>query len=190
MLKFFGISKKKKISQDKITSLFVSVLDEVILNGFVEIKDFINNNNNLESSPGLTDNDIKWFRLIVFSGNLKMLSTYFDQEQSEQLHNLLLDKMVEKIEEENDVALEQLVDYGVYISDLFKKSDNCIQAMAKAVFDKYKINKYQVDLFRRKNEANPIFFQELKNIMSHFIWNWEDYLSKHKITKDQYSLKV
>ena len=22
----------------------------------------------------------------------------------------------------------------------------------------------------------------LKNLISHFIWNWEDYLSKHKIT--------
>ena len=40
MLKFFGISKKTKISQGKITTLFVSVLDEVIINGFVEIQDF------------------------------------------------------------------------------------------------------------------------------------------------------
>ncbi len=189
MLKFFGISKKTKISQGKITTLFVSVLNEVIINGYVEIQDFINNNNNLERSPKLNDDDIKWFRLIVFAGNLKILPSYFDDEQAEQLHNLLIDKMLEKINGENEIVLEQLLDYNIYLSDLLQKSDNCIEAMAKAVFDKYKINEYQVELFKRKNEANPIFFQELKNIMSHFIWNWEDYLSRNKIIKDQYNLK-
>ncbi len=182
MLKFFGISKKTKITAEKTTTLLVETLDEVIINGFVELQDFINNNNNLEKNPNITDNDIKWFRLIVFAGNLKLLSTSFDDVQAEQLHNMLLDKMVEKIVEEKEIALEQLNDYITYISDLTKQSDNCIEAMAKAVFDKYAINDFQSDLFKRKNEANPVFFQELKNIMSHFIWNWEDFLYKHKIT--------
>ncbi len=150
MLKFFGISKKKKISQDKITTLFVSVLNEVIINGYVEIQDFINNNNNLERSPKLNDDDIKWFRLIVFAGNLKMLPSFFDDEQAEQLHNLLLDKMPKKINGENEIILEQLLDYNIYLSDLLQKSDNCIEAMAKAVFDKYKINEYQVELLKEK----------------------------------------
>ena len=52
MIKFFGLlSKKKKISSLKTTNLLVATLDEVIVNGFVEIQDFINNNNNLERNP-------------------------------------------------------------------------------------------------------------------------------------------
>jgi len=183
MIKFLGLlSKKKKISSLKTANLLVTTLDEVIVNGFVEIQDFINNNNNLERNPNLSNKDIRWFRLIVFVGNLKMISSFFDDEQAEKLHNQLIDIMAEKVEGENDIALEQLVDYETYFSDLLRKADNCIEAMATAVFDKYNINDFQVNLFKRKNEPNPIFFQELKNLMTHFIWNWEDYLVKHKIT--------
>ena len=63
MIKFLGIlSKKKKITASKIAHLLVETLDEVIVNGFVEIQDFLNNNNNLERNPNLTNKDIRWFR--------------------------------------------------------------------------------------------------------------------------------
>ena len=175
------LSKKKKITGSKTAHLLVETLDEVIVNGFVEIQDFLNNNN-LEHKPNLTNKDIKWFRLIVFVGNLKMIPTFFEQEHAEDLHNHLLDIMADKMEEKNEIAIEQLGDYCTYLDELLRKSDNCIEAMAIAVFDKYNINDFQVNLFRRKNEPNPVLFQELKNLISHFIWNWEDYLSKHKIT--------
>ena len=182
MIKFLGLlSKKKKINSLETARLLVITLDEVIVNGFVEIQDFINNNQNLARNPNLSEKDIRWFRVIVFAGNLKMLSGFFDEDQAENLHNLLLDIMTEKIEGERDIALEQLGDYCTYMDDLLRKSDNCIEAMTTAVFDKYNINDFQVDLFKRKNEPNPVFFQELKNLMTHFIWNWEDFLSQHKV---------
>ena len=183
MIKFLGLlSKKKKISTKKTAELLVATLDEVIVNGFVEIQDFINGNNNLERNPNLTEKDIRWFRLIVFVGNLKMLPDFFEEDQAENLHNQLLDFMAEKIAGDNEIALEQLLDYCTYLDDLLRKSDNCIEAMATAVFDKYNINDFQVNLFKRKNEPNPVFFQELKNLITHFIWNWEDFLAKHKVT--------
>lgn len=183
MIKFLGLlSKKKKINSLKTTKLLVTALDEVIVKGFVEIQDFINNNNNLERSPNLSENDIRWFRLIVFVGNLKMIPVFFEEDQAENLHNQLLDLMSEKIGGESNIALEQLGDYCTYIDDLLRKSDNCIEAMATAVFDKYDINDFQVNLFKRKNEPNPVFFHELKNLMTHFIWNWEEFLSQYKIT--------
>ncbi|MEE2700368.1 MAG: hypothetical protein VYD71_03280 [Bacteroidota bacterium] len=183
MIKFLGLlSKKKKITASKTANLLVATLDEVIADGFVEIQDFINNNNNLERNRNLTKKDIRWFRLIVFVGNLKMISTFFEDNQAEKFHNLLLDFMAEKIAGENEIALEQLSDYCSYLDELLRKSDNCIEAMATAMFDKYNINDFQVNLFKRKNEPNPVFFQELKNLMTHFIWNWEDFLSNHKVT--------
>jgi len=182
MIKFLGIlSKKKKITAKETANLLVATLDEVIVNGFVEIQDFINNNNNLENNPNLKEKDIRWFRLIVFASNLKILPNFFEDEKIDNLHNQLLDFMTERITGENEIALEQLSDYCTYLDDLLRKSDNYVEAMATAMFDKYNINDYQVTLFKRKNEPNPVFFQELKNLMSHFIWNWEDFLSKHKV---------
>ena len=59
MIKFLGIlSKKKKITAKETANLLVATLDEVIVNGFVEIQDFINNNNNLENNPNLKEKDI------------------------------------------------------------------------------------------------------------------------------------
>ena len=182
MIKFLGLlSKKKRISREKTAKLLVATLDEVIVNGFVEIQDFINNNNNLDRNPNITTKDIRWFRLIVFVGNLKILPDFFEEDQAEGLHNELLDFMAEKISGEHEIALEQLSDYCTYLDDLLRKSDNYIEAMATALFDKYNINDFQVSLFKRKNEPNPVFFQELKNLMTHFIWNWEEYLEKNKL---------
>ena len=44
-----------------------------------------------------------------------------------------------------------------------------------------KIDTLQVDLFKRKNKPNPIFYNELKNLLKHFIWNWEEYLEKNRL---------
>ena len=49
MIKFFGLlSNKKKIKIESAISIIMDkALNNVIENGFVEIQDFINNNNNL-----------------------------------------------------------------------------------------------------------------------------------------------
>ena len=70
MLKFFGISKKEKISVKDTANLFSVALNKVVNDGFPEIQTFLNKNHNLEKSPKITDQEIKWFRLIIFSGNL------------------------------------------------------------------------------------------------------------------------
>ena len=56
-----------------------------------------------------------------------------------------------------------------------------INAMAYGIFEKYNINDFQGDLFKRKNKPNPIFYNELKGLLKHFIWNWEEYLEKNKL---------
>ena len=53
--------------------------------------------------------------------------------------------------------------------------------MVYALFEKYDINNFQGELFRKKKKPNPIFISELKNVLRHFIWNWDDYLEKNKL---------
>ena len=68
-----------------------------------------------------------------------------------------------------------------YFKELMLKHEYPLNAMAHAIFDKYNINDFQGDLFKKKNKPNPVFFNELKNLLSHFNWNWEDYLEKNKL---------
>ena len=71
MIKFFSLlSKKSKINIKDASEIYRSALDEVIYEGFVEIKDFINQNNNLENNPNLQSSDVKWFRLMTVNKNI------------------------------------------------------------------------------------------------------------------------
>lgn len=183
MIKFLGLlSKKKKVKAEVAASIYVNLLNNVIEDGFVEIKDFINNNNNLEDSPNLTNEDMDWFSNIIFLGNIKKLDTFYEEKESAILRGLILNEMYKELpENEQHLAIERFLDYENYFNELLIENEYSINAMAYGIFEKYNINEYQGDLFKRKNKPNPIFFNELKNLLKHFMWNWEDYLEKNKL---------
>ena len=183
MIKFLGLlSKKKKVKPPMAISIYVSLLKNVISEGFIEIKDFINNNNNLESNPNIHNKDIDWFRNIIFLGNIYNLSSAFEENEMIIMRGLILDAMHKNYSEtEQPLAIERFLDYENYFKGLLNDNENIISSMAYGIFEKYDINQHQGDLFRKKNKPNPIFFNELKNLLNHFIWNWDDYLAKNKI---------
>ena len=183
MIKFLGLlSKKKKVKADVAAAIYVSLLNNVIKEGFVEIKDFINNNNNLEENPNLTDIDIDWFRNIIYLGNLENLNSFFEEQDATVLRGLILDEMCKELpENEQHLAIERFLDHENYFKELLLQNEYAISAMAYGIFEQYNINEYQGDLFKRKNKPNPIFYNELKNLVKHFMWNWEDYLEKNKL---------
>ena len=183
MIKFFGlISKKKRIRSDEMSSIYVAALNNVISEGFVEIIDFVNNNSNLESNPNLLEKDITWFRNIVFLGNIFHLYNYFEESEASIIRGFILDDLYKELSQnEQNLAIERFLDYEKYFADLMKENEFPVDAMVFGIFEKYEINNYQGDLFKRKNKPNPIFFNELKNLLKHFIWNWEEYLEKNKL---------
>mgnify|MGYP001334560967 FL=1 len=184
MIKFLGLlSKKKKVKAELAATIYVNLLNNVIEVGFVEIKDFINNNNNLEDNPNLTNLDIDWFKNIVFLGNIKNLNIFFEENDSSDLRGYILDEMYKELSKSDQhLAIERFLDYENYFDELLIENEDSIGAMAYGIFEKYNINEFQGDLFKRKNKPNPIFYNELKNLLTHFIWNWEDYLEKNKLS--------
>ena len=183
MIKFFGLlSKKKKIKLKSLVSIYCQTLDEVISGGFVEIKDFINNNNNLENNPNLQQNDIKWFRIIIYLGNLNNLNSHFEEDEVSKLRKSIVDEIYKDLSENDKTSsIERFLQYEGYFFDLMSEFGSEIDAMAFAIFDKYNINEFQGELFKRKNKPNPIFISEMKNLIKHFIWNWDEYLKKNKL---------
>jgi hypothetical protein len=183
MIKFLGLlSKKKKVKPATAVTIYVAILQNVISGGFIEIKDFINNNNNLESNPNLKDSDIDWFSNVIFLGNMKNLDSYFEENEVSSLRTLILDEIYKDVKaNDQNLAVERFLDYENYFNDLLIKYEFSINAMAHAIFEKYNINDFQGDLFKKKNKPNPVFLNELKNLLSHFLWNWEEYLEKNKL---------
>tara|TARA_B100000768_G_C11129599_1_gene311178 strand:+ start:139 stop:696 length:558 start_codon:yes stop_codon:yes gene_type:complete len=183
MIKFLGLlSKKKKVKPATAASIYVTVLKNVVDEGFIEIKDFINNNSNLDSNPNLSNDDVNWFTNVIFLGNLKNLDAYFEENEVLFLRSLILDEIHKEFEGNSQhLAIERFLDYENYFNDLVIKHESMINAMAHAIFEKYEINNFQGELFKKKNKPNPVFLNELKNLLSHFVWNWEDYLQKNKL---------
>ncbi len=182
MLKFFGISKKDKISVEDTANIFSIALNKVVNDGFPEIQSFLNKNNNLDKSPNISDEDIKWFRLIIFAGNLHLLTTKFEENESLELRNQIVDNLLPYLDDDKDVSMDLFLNYETYFNDILVKQIDPIETMAVAVFDKYNINDCQSELLKRKNEPNPVLFNELKKYLSHFLWNWEEFLEKCKVT--------
>ncbi len=120
MIKFLGLlSKKKKVKAELAAAIYVNLLNNVIEVGFVEIKDFINNNNNLEENPNLTNEDVEWFRNIIFVGNMQNLDTFFEEKDSATLRGYILDEMHKELaESEQHLAIERFLDYENYFKEL------------------------------------------------------------------------
>jgi len=182
MLKFFGISKKDKISVEDTANIFSIALNKVINDGFPEIQSFLNKNNNLDKSPNISDEDIKWFRLIIFTGNLYLLTTGFEENESLELRNHIVDNLLPYLDDDQEVSMDLFLNYETYFNDILVKQIDPIESMAVAVFDKYNINDCQSELLKRKNEPNPVLFNELRKYLSHFMWNWDEFLEKCKVT--------
>tara|TARA_B100000902_G_scaffold149523_2_gene146074 strand:- start:11003 stop:11554 length:552 start_codon:yes stop_codon:yes gene_type:complete len=181
MLKFFGISKKEKVSSNDVSNILSVALNKVVDNGFSEIQSFLNHNQNLEKSPNIKDEDLRSFRLIIFVANIYLMSTKFEESETLILRNKVIDNILPIIGDDNEISMDLFLNYEMYFRELVNKKNDTIDSMAIAIFDKYKINDCQSELLRRKNEPNPILYNELKKYLSHFIWNWDEFLEKCKI---------
>ena len=74
-----------------------------------------------------------------------------------------------------------ILDYEAFFNEQLKETNSIEKAMARSIFIKYNLNEYQGKLLKNQNEPNPVFLQELANLLSHFIWNWQEYLEKNKL---------
>ena len=181
MLKFFGISNKEKVTVEDTSSIFTVAINKVVDDGFSEIKGFLNNNNNLETNPQISESDLMSFRLIIFVGNIYILNDYFDEKSALILRDKIVENLLSYLDQDSEIAMDLFLNYENYFKEIIDKKIDPTESIAYALFDKYEIIKYQSELLKRKNEPNPILFNELKKLVDHFIWNWKEFLEKCKI---------
>jgi hypothetical protein len=119
--------------------------------------------------------------MIIFAGNNHRLSDYFDDSVVDRIHLASLNELINFIDQEDDVVRDMFLDYERFFKDQLVDDITIEKAMAKSIFVKYNLNDFQGELLKSQNEPNPVFLQELTDLLSHFIWNWNDYLQKYKV---------
>jgi len=180
-MKLFGFNKKQKINVQDLATIYANTLFEVIDNGFPEIIEFVNDNRKFEESPNLQRKDVIWFLMIIYAANNYRLSDYFEDSIVDRLPLASLNELIKFIDEEEDLVREMFLDYEKFFKEQLVDDVTIEKAMAKSIFIKYNLNDFQGELLKSQNEANPVFLQELTDLLSHFIWNWTDYLQKYKV---------
>ncbi|MGC6469941.1 MAG: hypothetical protein ACON4E_01560 [Flavobacteriales bacterium] len=181
MLKIFGFNKKKKVGVQELSTVYVKTLFEVIDLGFPEIIGFVNDNRKFEESPNLKTDDANWFMMIVFAANNYALSEQFSNDIVQKLQLNSINELVNYIDMEEDLVRDMFIDYESFFKEQYSEDISIEKAMAKSIFVKYNLNEFQGKLLKNQNEPNPVFLQELTDLMSNFIWNWSDYLAKYKV---------
>ena len=53
--------------------------------------------------------------------------------------------------------------------------------MSKAVFQKYNLNDFQDEYFRRLQAPNPLFLKRMDQVVVNFLWDWDAFFKKYRI---------
>jgi hypothetical protein len=179
----FSLFGKKRLKEEYIAQVFVSTINGLALESFPVLKDYLNDVPELKCSPEIKENQIEWFLYIVFSANLYHLKDYFSEDQHNRMRILIIDEFISSLEgRAHDDILGQINLYEDYLAGLDRhQNDGLGKIMALAIFQKYGLNKCQVEHFQKMNQPNPIIIKAISEITDNFIWNWNDLLESYKL---------
>lgn len=178
----FGLFGKKKVKAADMTVAYVDNIFEVAQAGFTEIAGYLNEEKEFAKSPNISEAENEWFIYIVFAGNIINLEKYFTKEQAEEFTRMIAARVVHKLDHDPDTADQKLYDYEQFLRKLNAQTKSLVKSMSMAIFHKYDLNRYQSDHFQKLNSPSPVIMKQLNEMVEYFLWNWDDYLSKYKVT--------
>lgn len=179
----FSLFGKKKLKEENVAKVFVSTINGLAMESFPILKDYLNDVPELKCSPEIKESQLEWFLYIVFSANLYHLKDHFDTDQHNRMRILVIDEFIESMEDRSeDEVLSHINVYEDYIAGLDRsQSEGLGRIMALAIFQKYGLDKCQVDHFQKINQPNPIIIKAISEITENFIWNWSDLLESYRL---------
>ena len=176
-----GTLLKRKLSDDQVSNVFINALFDVVDNGFTEVSELINEDIAFVHSPNIEPNLNGEFALIVIAANLSSLESTFDADQAVRVVQMIFEKLG-KIYSMSTAEFQTLArEYQSFIARVNYPSKNLVYGMSKAMFEKYKLNDFQDDYFRRMQAPNPLFLKRMDEVMANFIWNWDAFFKKYKM---------
>lgn len=174
---------KKKISEEKLANVFVNGLIDLVDNAFPEVAALINEDPEFAVSPRIQDTDSDKFLLIVIAGNLKYIPNHFSSYQDMRMIDQIYRKLAVALGLDVESVKTVIGKYQNFCSRMNHPSKNTLYAMSKGVFYKYELTQYQDEYFKGMNCPNPVFLKRLDEILLNFIWDWDAYLDKYRVTE-------
>ena len=177
----FGRLIKRKLDSNRLANVFVNSLLEVTENGFDDVREMINEDGAFITNPDVPETALDKFFLIVAVGNLRYLGNHFEVSEAKEIRQNIVRKLA-AIYDMQEVEFEKLIqEYDQFISRVNHPSKNTLYGMSKAVFHKFQLNNYQESYFKNLRTPNPLFLKRMDEIMTNFLWDWDEFFKKHKM---------
>ncbi len=178
MLTLFG---KKKLTEEQVANIFVNAVQSMIDSGFEDMAGLINDSPEFIKRPNVSADDIGPFTLVVLAGNLQDIPRYFESGQDKRITEHILEKFAGVYDLDKMELATMVSDTRKFMSRKNHPSKNIPTGMAKTLFCRYELNKYQEEYFKNMDAPNPIFIQRLKDGLDNFLWDWSAITQKYKI---------
>lgn len=178
----FGVLLKKRLSDNKLANIFVNGLFDSIDNGFPIVAELINDDPVFVVSPEISPRASYDFSVIMLVGNISFLESSFDPDQADRIENLVFAKLAGVYDMELAEFKSMIRDYKNFMVRLNSPSKNMVYAMSKAIFDKYGLYNYQDEYFKRMMVPNPLFLKRMDEVVSNFIWDWDAFFKRYKLS--------
>lgn len=180
----FTLFKKKKLTEDQLANFFVNSLLQLIDNGFEDVVEIINNDPEFAKAPKLQKEDTDKFLLIIIAGNMKLMNGHFEAVKDIRLAEKIVRKFAQTLRVEPGMLKETIAKYQSWMARINHPSKNTHYAMSKGIFYKYNLNQFQTDYFRNMNTPNPIFLKRLDEVVSQFMFDWNDISENYRVVED------
>ena len=177
-----GALFRKKVSEEKVSTLFVNNVLNSVDSAFPDVADLINNDIQLDRKATIGSENQDTFLMIIITGNFLALSEYFEDGQDDRIRDLVIDKLSEVYEvtpEEMAGAVHSMTSFFGKVNFPSKKT---LYAMSKSVFHRYGLNEFQKPFFKEKNVPDPILLKHIDEIMEQFLIDWNEFTDKFRIT--------
>ena len=176
-----GTLLKKRLSDTQLANVFLNGIFEIVDNGFVEVVDLINEDLAFVTSPAIPAEQNGQFTMIVVVANISTLETTFETVQANRIEKIIFEQMGSLMGVSAAEAEAKVREYQKFMQRINHPSKNMIYAMSKAVFQKYNLNDFQDEYFKRLQSPNPLFLKRMDQIMINFLWDWDSFFKKYKI---------
>lgn len=176
-----GTLLKKRLSDNQLANVFLNGIFEIVDNGFVEVVDLINEDLAFVSSPSIPVDRNGEFTMIVVVANISTLETTFETVQANRIERIIFEQLGSLMGVSAMDAEAKVREYQKFMHRVNHPSKNMIYAMSKAVFQKYNLNDFQDEYFKRLQSPNPLFLKRMDQVMINFLWDWDSFFKKYKI---------
>ncbi|MGV3611981.1 MAG: hypothetical protein ACO1N0_13575 [Fluviicola sp.] len=176
-----GTLLKKRLSDTQLANVFLNGIFEIVDNGFVEVADLINEDLAFVTSPSIPVERNGQFTMIVVVANISSLETTFETVQANRIEKIIFEQMGSLMGVTAVDAEAKVREYQKFMQRINHPSKNMVYAMSKAVFQKYDLNDFQDEYFKRLQSPNPLFLKRMDQIMINFLWDWDSFFKKYKI---------